>query len=63
MKWWFLQTHFWFLDGSMEDYSHNCYHVWSLDPDARMWPIGCHFTDQIIVSCACSIDPTSFDEL
>merc|ERR1740128_158453 len=33
--------------------------VWSLEPEQRMWPMGCQARDQIRLSCAWSIAPTS----
>ena len=35
------------------------YVVWSLEPEARMCPSGCHARLHTIVSCASSILPTS----
>ena len=39
------------------------YQVWSLEPEVRMCPSGCQFSDQTIDSWACSIAPTSRSDL
>lgn len=37
--------------------------VWSLEPEHNMCPNGCHANVQTILSCACSIAPTSLSAL
>ena len=37
--------------------------VWSFDPEHKMCPSGCHAKVHTILSCACSMAPTSLSAL